>query len=112
MPVQEIIEFVLLGVFVGTYGTLVGAGGGFIIVPILLIFFATQFTTTKPPAPPSSSSSATGSPPRSPSCARRRSITRPASRFAAATVPSAFIGGQVASYFGDTIFQSWSSACC
>ena len=32
-----IIEFVLFGVVVGTYGTLVGAGGGFVGVPILLL---------------------------------------------------------------------------
>ena len=39
MPIREIIEFFLFGVFVGTYGTLVGAGGGFIIVPTLLLFY-------------------------------------------------------------------------
>ena len=37
MPVQQIIEFVLLGFFVSIYGALVGAGGGFIIVPVLLL---------------------------------------------------------------------------
>lgn len=30
---------VLLGLFVGTYGTLIGAGGGFVLVPILLLLY-------------------------------------------------------------------------
>jgi uncharacterized membrane protein YfcA len=30
---------ILLGVFAGAYGVMVGAGGGFIIAPVLLIFF-------------------------------------------------------------------------
>jgi uncharacterized membrane protein YfcA len=29
----------LLGVFVGTYGTMIGAGGGFILVPMLLLLY-------------------------------------------------------------------------
>ena len=37
--VVQIVEFVLLGLFSGTYGAMVGAGGGFIIVPLLLLFF-------------------------------------------------------------------------
>lgn len=28
----------LLGLFVGAYGTLIGAGGGFVLVPILLLY--------------------------------------------------------------------------
>lgn len=39
MPYREIVEFVLFGIIVGTYGTLVGAGGGFVIVPVMLLFF-------------------------------------------------------------------------
>ncbi len=35
----EILAFLIFGIFVGTYGTLVGAGGGFIIVPILLLVY-------------------------------------------------------------------------
>ena len=31
--------FLPIGIFVGTYGTLIGAGGGFILVPLLLILF-------------------------------------------------------------------------
>jgi uncharacterized membrane protein YfcA len=31
--------FVLLGIGVGAYGTMVGAGGGFLLVPLLLVFY-------------------------------------------------------------------------
>src|SRR6478609_2928475 len=31
------LAFILLGVVVGTYGTLIGAGGGFVIVPVLML---------------------------------------------------------------------------
>ena len=30
---------VLLGIAVGTYGTMIGAGGGFVLVPLLLILY-------------------------------------------------------------------------
>ncbi len=105
MSVQEIIEFVLLGVFVGTYGTLVGAGGGFIIVPILLIFFSSQFTTIQASATSLFVVLCNGI---SASIAfvRQKKIDYATGlRFAAATVPSAFIGGQVASYFSDATFK-------
>ena len=105
MSVQEIIEFVLLGVFVGTYGTLVGAGGGFIIVPILLIFFSSQFTTIQASATSLFVVLCNGI---SASIAfvRQKKIDYATGiRFAAATVPSAFIGGQIASYFSDAIFK-------
>jgi uncharacterized membrane protein YfcA len=31
--------FLPIGIFVGAYGTLIGAGGGFILVPLLLLLF-------------------------------------------------------------------------
>ena len=31
--------FLPIGIFVGTYGTIIGAGGGFILVPLLLLLF-------------------------------------------------------------------------
>src|SRR4051812_49373419 len=35
----EAAEFILFGLGVGIYGTMVGAGGGFLIVPVLLLFW-------------------------------------------------------------------------
>lgn len=105
MPVREIVEFVLLGVFVGTYGTMVGAGGGFIIVPILLIFFSSQFSTTQASGTSLFVVLCNGI---SASLAyiRQKKIDYATGwRFAAATVPSAFIGGQIASYFGSAAFK-------
>ncbi|MDQ6694113.1 MAG: sulfite exporter TauE/SafE family protein [Chloroflexota bacterium] len=36
-PLVALLLFVLFGLVVGAYGTLIGAGGGFIIVPVLLL---------------------------------------------------------------------------
>lgn len=36
---ETILILILTGMFIGTVGTLIGAGGGFILVPILLIFY-------------------------------------------------------------------------
>ncbi len=105
MSAREIVEFVLLGVFVGTYGTMVGAGGGFIIVPILLLFFSSQFTTTQASGTSLFVVLCNGI---SASLAyiRQKKIDYATGwRFAAATVPSAFIGGQIADRFGSTAFR-------
>lgn len=37
-----LLAWVALGVVVGAYGTLIGAGGGFVLVPVLLIVFPEQ----------------------------------------------------------------------
>ena len=40
MPATLLVPgFVVLGVVVGAYGTLIGAGGGFILVPVLLLLY-------------------------------------------------------------------------
>jgi len=39
-PVIQVLLWAIVGVGVGTYGTLVGAGGGFIMVPIFLLFIS------------------------------------------------------------------------
>ena len=42
MEYLDWILMVLLGVFSGAYGVLVGAGGGFILSPMLLLLFDTE----------------------------------------------------------------------
>ena len=37
---MDILLFLLLGLFVGTFGTLVGIGGGLICVPIFILFLS------------------------------------------------------------------------
>ncbi len=39
-PIIQVLLWAIVGVGVGTYGTLVGAGGGFIMVPIFLLFIS------------------------------------------------------------------------
>jgi len=36
---MSVLWFIPIGVFIGVYGTLIGAGGGFILVPILVFLF-------------------------------------------------------------------------
>jgi hypothetical protein len=36
---MELFGLTLLGLAVGTFGTLIGAGGGFLLVPILLLMY-------------------------------------------------------------------------
>ncbi len=38
----QLVLMVLLGLVVGTYGAIVGAGGGFLIVPLMLLLFRTS----------------------------------------------------------------------
>ena len=37
MDLLGLLAFVLLGVVLGTFGTIIGAGGGFLLVPVLLL---------------------------------------------------------------------------
>jgi uncharacterized membrane protein YfcA len=46
LEMTEFIELVPLGLFIGAYGTLVGAGGGSLLVPALLILLPTQSPAT------------------------------------------------------------------
>ena len=36
---ESIFVLIALGLLIGTFGTLIGAGGGFILVPILILFY-------------------------------------------------------------------------
>ena len=41
MHFLPILLLIVLGLLVGTFGTLIGAGGGFILVPVLLLLYPT-----------------------------------------------------------------------
>jgi len=106
MPVQEIIVFVALGLVVSIYGSLVGAGGGFIIVPTLLLFFASDFSTKQASGTSLMVVLFNGLSATYAFAKVKRIDYATGVRFAAATVPSAFIGGQVAAYFDSAAFKA------
>ena len=39
---QQYIELIFLGIGIGAYGTLIGAGGGFVLMPVLLLLYPDQ----------------------------------------------------------------------
>jgi uncharacterized membrane protein YfcA len=103
MPVREVVEFVLFGIAVGAYGTMVGAGGGFVIVPILLLvyhFSPQKAAGTSLAVVLCNAVSATAAFVR-----QRRIDFRTGLGFAAATIPTAYAGGYVASYFSSSAFK-------
>ena len=95
---------VLLGVGVGAYGTLIGAGGGFILVPILIILYpewAPEVLTSVSLAVVwMTATSASGA------YARQRRIDFTAGLlFACATVPGAILSAFLVQYIGGVAFQ-------
>ncbi len=105
MPVQlgEIALLALLGVAVGTYGTLVGVGGGFLIVPLLLLVY-----NLSPPAAAATSlvvvllNATSGSI----SYLRLGRVDiRTGLMLAAATVPGALVGPFIATLIPDRTFR-------
>jgi hypothetical protein len=100
----EIVLLALLGVVVGTYGTLVGVGGGFLVVPLLLIIYKL------PPAAAAATSlvvvllnAASGS---VTYVRRGRVDIRTGLLLAAATVPGAFfIGPELAERIPERAFR-------
>jgi uncharacterized membrane protein YfcA len=100
----EFVLLALLGVVVGTYGTLVGVGGGFLIVPLLLIIYKL------PPAAAAATSlvvvllnAASGS---ATYIRHGRVDVRTGLLLAAATVPGAFfIGPELAERIPDRAFK-------
>jgi uncharacterized membrane protein YfcA len=100
----EIFLLALLGVVVGTYGTLVGVGGGFLVVPLLLLIYKL------PPAAAAATSlvvvllnAASGS---VTYVRRGRVDVRTGLLLAAATVPGAFfIGPELAERIPERAFR-------
>ncbi len=104
MPdVTQIISLVALGLFVGAYGTLVGAGGGPLIVPTLLLVFhlpPQQAVGTSLAVVFLNALSGTVS------YARQKRIDyRTGIRFAAATIPGSIIGAYLSTLFTGRLFS-------
>lgn len=98
------VVFVLFGLCVGVYGTLVGAGGGFIIVPILLLVYHAS-----PQAASGTSLLVVFFNALSGSLAymRQRKVDYQTGwRFALATVPGAIIGVYLQSFFTGPVFSA------
>jgi uncharacterized membrane protein YfcA len=99
----QLIGFVLFGVLVGTYGTLIGAGGGFIIVPVLLLVLKwphQQAVATSLMVVTANATSGTLS------YARQKRVDfRTGIRFAAATLPGAIIGSFVVVLISGQVFN-------
>jgi len=99
----QLIGFVLFGMAVGTYGTLIGAGGGFIIVPVLLLVLGwphQQAVATSLMVVTANAASG------SLSYARQKRVDfQTGIRFAAATLPGAIIGSYVVQLLTGRIFN-------
>lgn len=106
----ELIEYLLLGIGVGTVGALLGLGGGFILVPIFMLFMiaphGSTFTTVQQVVGTSlfavfcNAISGTVAYIR-----QRRIMLRAAIPFALATLPGAFLGGYVSEWFSGPGFS-------
>lgn len=104
MDLMSILLLVGLGFFVGTFGTLIGAGGGFILMPLLMMMY--------PDMPPDVLTSislsvvflnATSG---SIAYARKKRIDyRSALIFAVATLPGAIIGAMITSVISRHLFN-------
>jgi uncharacterized membrane protein YfcA len=103
MSVLRAFEFLVFGLFVGAYGTMVGAGGGFLIVPALILVVG---------APPEMAAGTSltvifinalfGTF----SYARMKRIDyRSGLLFAAATIPGSIIGASLSSHFTGPAFN-------
>ena len=104
MPdLTSIVLLLVLGLFVGTYGTLVGAGGGPLIVPALLLIFhlpPQQAVGTSLTVVFLNALSGTVS------YARQKRIDyRTGFRFAIATIPGSIIGAYLSTLFTGRLFS-------
>lgn len=94
----------ILGVVVGAYGTLIGAGGGFVLVPILLLLYPNESpsTITSISLAVVFFNALSGSV----AYARMRRIDLASGwRFALATVPGSILGALVVNYLSRGVFN-------
>src|SRR3990172_7069262 len=103
MDVLQAIRFVVFGLFVGAYGTLIGAGGGFLMVPMfLLVYGATPQNAVGTSLAVVFLNAVSGTI----SYARQKRIDyRTGVRFAIATLPGAAIGAYLSSYLTSGFFN-------
>ena len=100
---ESIVSFFILGVSVGTFGTLVGVGGGIILVPIfLLIFHWTPQNAVGTSLVVVFMNAVSGS---IAYIKQKKVYYDAAIRFSLATVPGAIIGSYLAEYFTSTSFK-------
>lgn len=106
----ELIEFLVLGVGVGTFGALLGLGGGIILVPLFMMFMlapnGTTFSTIQQVVGTSlfvvfcNAVSGTWAYIR-----QKRIFMRAALPFSLATIPGAFLGGYISEWFSGPSFS-------
>ncbi|RPI14758.1 MAG: sulfite exporter TauE/SafE family protein [Ignavibacteriae bacterium] len=100
----EYLMFVGIGILIGAYGTMIGAGGGFILMPILLILFpdrsAEMLTSISLAVVFFNASSGTIAYVR-----MKRIDYKAAIIFAIATIPGAVLGALTISYINRVIFN-------
>lgn len=100
------IGFVLLGVVVGAYGTMIGAGGGFVLVPILLLLDRSGRATPENVTAVSLAMVLVNAISGTIAYARMRRIHyRAGLMFAAATIPGAILGVIVIHYIQFPVFS-------
>lgn len=104
MTIAAVAGYVALGVVVGVFGTLIGAGGGFLLVPVLLLLHPAD-----PPALVTGISLAVvflNASSGSAAYARMRRIDyRSGLMFAAATVPGAVLGAFATNFIPRRVFD-------
>jgi len=100
---MSVLWFVPIGIFIGLYGTLIGAGGGFILVPILVFLFPqdgpSMITASSLAVICVNAGSGTIA------YARMKRVSyRTGILFAAASIPGAFIGSAVTRFIPRKVF--------
>lgn len=102
MSALQIVAFVALGLFAGTYGTLVGVGGGLLIVPVLLLAHAAPKDAAGTSMAVILANAASGSY----SYLRQRLVNvRAGFIFAIAGLPGALLGGLADQYVPRRLFS-------